>query len=198
MKRYLVKFTGPFGFIKPWTAVRDDEVFTQQFPTPSILAGIERKLFPDLLDRPFGLYKIKAHRLSYDKLAEQQEQIQPRGWNKAKVDGRAAFVRPYAIVKRSVMVNPILWLAFENWEDALVASEQHVCLSRNEDILLPSASIEIVNIDDFNKDEETFNGFELVFEERKDSFLVGYNRFDGGRPMFGWLRIVGNPINSFV
>ena len=23
---YLVKYTGPFGFIKPWTAVRDSEI----------------------------------------------------------------------------------------------------------------------------------------------------------------------------
>ena len=34
MKYYVVKFTGPFGFIKPWTAVRDasgGETYSQQF-----------------------------------------------------------------------------------------------------------------------------------------------------------------------
>ena len=39
MKYYVVKFTGPFGFIKPWTAVRDasgGETYSQQFLTPSI------------------------------------------------------------------------------------------------------------------------------------------------------------------
>jgi hypothetical protein len=28
---YVVKYSGPFGFIKPWTAVRDNETFSQQF-----------------------------------------------------------------------------------------------------------------------------------------------------------------------
>jgi hypothetical protein len=49
MMLYIVKYTGQFGFIKPWTAVRDEETFSQQFLTPSMIAGIERKLFPELL-----------------------------------------------------------------------------------------------------------------------------------------------------
>ena len=40
---FIIKYTGQFGFIKPWTAVRDDEVYSQQFLTPSIVGGIERK-----------------------------------------------------------------------------------------------------------------------------------------------------------
>lgn len=47
MKYYVVKFTGPFGFIKPWTAVRDasgGETYSQQFLTPSIVEGIRQKL----------------------------------------------------------------------------------------------------------------------------------------------------------
>ena len=62
---YVVKYSGPFGFIKPWTAVRDEEVYSQQFLTPSIVAGIERKIFPELLNMEWGLYKIKSHRLTY-------------------------------------------------------------------------------------------------------------------------------------
>ena len=46
---YTVRYTGKFGFIKPWTAVRDGETFSQQFLTPSIIEGIEKKLFPELL-----------------------------------------------------------------------------------------------------------------------------------------------------
>lgn len=42
---YVVRYAGPFGFIKPWTAVRDSETFSQQFLTPSIVEGIEKKLF---------------------------------------------------------------------------------------------------------------------------------------------------------
>ena len=41
------KYAGPFGFIKPWTAVRDasgGETYSQQFLTPSIIEGIRQKL----------------------------------------------------------------------------------------------------------------------------------------------------------
>lgn len=41
---YIVTYKGQFGFIKPWTAVRDGETFSQQFLTPSIIEGIEKKL----------------------------------------------------------------------------------------------------------------------------------------------------------
>lgn len=47
---YVVKYTGVFGFIKPWTAVRDSLTYSQQFLTPSIIEGIEKKLFPELLN----------------------------------------------------------------------------------------------------------------------------------------------------
>lgn len=193
MKYFIVKYQGPFGFIKPWTAVRDSETFSQQFLTPSIIAGIERKLFPEVLNEPYGIFKIKAHRLSYDKMDSQQEQIQPRGWNKKK----NAATREYAILVRTVLLNPVLWLAFENEEDAERANQQHICLCRNEDILYPALeNPESVQVEDFNSDEETFNGFELVFEKNEKSFLVGYNRFDNGSPMYGWLRVLGNPINT--
>lgn len=193
MECYIVRYTGTFGFIKPWTAVRDSETFSQQFLTPSIVAGIERKLFPELLNKPFGIYKIKGHRLSYDKMDGQQEQIQPRGWNKSK----KAYVRDYAILVRGVLLNPVLWLAFENEEDANRANSQHICLCRNEDVLYPVLDNPVsIPAKDFNSNEEDFNGFELVFEKSEKSFLVGYNRFDNGSPMYGWLRVVGNPINT--
>ena len=35
------------------------------------------------------------------------------------------------------MVDPVLYLAFESQEDAIKASKQHICLCRNEDVLLP-------------------------------------------------------------
>jgi hypothetical protein len=38
---FVIRYSGPFGFIKPWTAVRDGETFSQQFLTPSIIEGVE-------------------------------------------------------------------------------------------------------------------------------------------------------------
>lgn len=193
---YVVKYSGPFGFIKPWTAVRDSETYSQQFPTPSILAGIERKLFPELLNSPFGVYKIKRHRLSYSGISQQQEQIQPRGWNAKGTAKARTYERPYAILVRGVLINPVLWLAFETLEDAQIASSQHICLARNEDILYPDEDILQIEEYELDSDEETFHGFELIMEEGENSFMVGYNRMDSNKPMFGWLKTVGNPVKN--
>ena len=75
-------------------------------------------------------------------------------------------------------------------QDAKTASTQHVCLCRNEDIMLPSP--EIMELADSDFDD--LEGFELRFGESEQSFLVGYNRFDGGKPMYGWIEYNGNKL----
>lgn len=196
MNCYIVKFTGPFGFIKPWTAVRDSETFSQQFLTPSIVGGIERKLFPELLQQPFELSRIIGHRLSYSQMDSQQERIQSRGWNSKKVEGKPAFLREQSILSRYVLIDPVLLLAFTELPDARRAAQQHICLCRNEDLLFPSGEIMEASIEDWQQDEDRFPGFELVFEQTERSFLVGYNRFENGAPMYGRLNILGNPVNN--
>jgi hypothetical protein len=196
MLLYIVKYSGPFGFIKPWTAVRDSETFSQQFLTPSIIAGIERKLFPELLKADFGIYKIKRHRLTYQQISLQQEQIQPRGWNTKGTARNRMYERPYSILTRGVMVNPVLFLAFETLDDAEKASAQHICLARNEDMLFPQEEIMEVSAEEFDTNDELFYGFELMVDKNNQSFLVGYNRLDENKPMYGWLKIVGNPVKN--
>ena len=194
MTYYVVKYTGPFGFIKPWTAVRDSETFSQQFLTPSIVEGIEKKLFPGLLDKT-GIFKIVGHRLSYDQISGQQEQIQTRGWNTTRKGKQFLFERPNGILIRGVLINPTLLIAFELKKDAEIAFKQHICLCRNEDILLPIEIIE-TNKNAFETNEEYFSGFELIFEKNDKSFLVGYDR-NTQNAMYGWIKVVGNPINQF-
>ncbi len=201
---YINKYTGPFGFIKPWTAVRDEETFSQQFLTPSIIAGIERKLFPELLNKEWGIYKIKRHRLTYSSISEQQEVIQTRGLNTGYIDNKKYLSRGtfknnkinFSTLRRGVIINPVLFLAFTNSEDAEKALVHHICLSRNEDILFPDGEIIKVSEYEFDNNTEIFNGFELIPEKTENSFLVGYNRMDENRPMYGWLKIVGNPIKN--
>ena len=194
---YIVRYFGPFGFIKPWTAVRDSETFSQQFLTPSIVAGIERKLFPELLKNDDGeIKKIVSHRLSYKQISQQQEQIQPRGWNEKGAKNNKFYERSYAILVRGVMLEPVLFLAFLNLHDAEIAAKQHICLSRNEDLLYPSDEILEVSKEDFDTDEELFSGFELVFENNEQSFLVGYNRYKQNEKMFGYIKIVGTPVKN--
>lgn len=190
---YVVKYSGPFGFIKPWTAVRDSETFSQQFLTPSIIEGMEKKLFPELLSE-VGIRKIKGHRLSYSQINQQQEVIQTRGWNSTRKGKQILFDRPTAVLIRGVLLEPVLHLAFSAREDAEKAFEQHICLCRNEDILMPIEIFEVIQ-DDFDG-EVKFNGYELMFEKNENSFQVGIHRVSN-EPMYGWLKIVGNPINSF-
>jgi hypothetical protein len=191
-KYYVVKYTGPFGFIKPWTAVRDSETFSQQFLTPSIVEGIEKKLFPELLSVD-GIKKIVAHRLSYTQVSQQQEVIQTRGWNTTKKGKQILFERPTAVLIRGVLLHPILFLAFSNKEDAEAALMQHVCLCRNEDILMP-LEMQQVKKENFDNDEE-YAGYELIFENNENSFHVGFNR-RSKEPMYGWLKIVGTPVKT--
>ncbi|MFT5581150.1 MAG: hypothetical protein ACJAVW_001450 [Spirosomataceae bacterium] len=193
-KFYVVKYTGPFGFIKPWTAVRDSETFSQQFLTPSIVEGIEKKLFPELLQKN-GIFKIKGHRLSFEQISGQQEKIQTRGWNSTKKGKQILFERPNGILIRGTLVNPILNLAFASKTDAEIAAKQHICLCRNEDLMFPAEIIETdKNI--FETNESLFSGFELIFEKIEKSFLVGYNRMTSEQ-MFGWIKVVGNPITQY-
>jgi len=176
---YLVTYTGPFGYLKPWTAVRDGETYSQQFLTPSIIEGMRQKL---------GVSTILRHKLTYTGLSMQQEQTHPRGWIHEKK--KQQLTRPRAILVRGVLLSPTLHLAFATAAEANVASRQHLCLCRNEDILLPSEP-QVISEADF----DLLPGFELRFTEgpTNEAFLVGYNRFADGAPMYGRLEITGNP-----
>lgn len=182
---YVVTYTGRFGFIKPWTAVRDGETFSQQFLTPSIIEGIEKKLFPELLGTS-GICKIIRHKLAYEALSSQQEVVQTRGFEyKNKISSR-----PRSIIKRSVMQNPVLHLAFSSEVDAEKASRQHICLCRNEDVMLPGRDIIEMTEEEFS----AVHGFELRFGESEQSFLVGYNRYGDNQPMYGRIEYDGQSL----
>ena len=190
MEYHVVKYTGPFGFIKPWTAVRDGETFSQQFLTPSIVEGMEKKLFPELLSEQ-GVFKIKRHRLAYNGLARQMEVIQGADYEVKQIKGQKEKVkmrRQQGILFRSVLVNPVLYLAFEQLSDALIAAQQHLCLCRNEDLVYPT---EVMPMSDSTFEE--LAGFELLFgRELDEAFLVGYNRYHQAAPMYGRLEIIGD------
>lgn len=174
-----VTYTGPFGYLKPWTAVRDGETYSQQFLTPSVIEGMRQKL---------GVSAILRNKLTYAGLSMQQEQTHPRGWIHEKK--KQQLTRPRAILVRGVLLSPTLHLAFATEAEARAAATQHLCLCRNEDILLPGEP-QILNEAEF----ATLPGFELRFAEgpTDGAFLVGYNRFAEGSPMYGRLEITGNP-----
>lgn len=189
---FVVKYVGQFGFIKPWTAVRDSETYSQQFLTPSILEGMEKKLFPELLGEQFNgkVVKIKRNRLNYQGLDMQQE----RTWSKGGIDiykDKGQYKTNLGILIRGVMLNPHLYLAFDNQEDAAVAMTQTLCLCRNEDLVFPMEILEM-STEDF----DTIEGFELIPSDINTGFKVGHNRFDEASEMYGELQVFGNPIRS--
>lgn len=183
---FVVKYSGPFGFIKPWTAVRDSETFSQQFLTPSIIEGMEKKLFPELLGEN-GIHKIKRHRLNYQGLDIQQEVT----WSKGLKNKSHPYLKNKSIIKRGVLINPHLYLTFEDFQYAERAIKQTICLSRNEDLLFPDELFEMSN-EQFNE----VNGFELVFTSSDEGFKVGFNRFNDASEMYGSLEVYGNPIRE--
>lgn len=201
---HIVKYIGPFGYIKPWTAVRDSETFSQQFLTPSIVEGIEKKLFPEMLQYPGKILKIKRHRLNYMGLSAQQERTwskaevvkQERTWSKDEVvknvEKKKFRLREMSILTRNVMLEPNLYLIFSEKADAEQAFNQHICLCRNEDILLPEELLSISGEEEL----EQIEGFELLFREAGAGFKVGHNRFAFGESMFGELKVFGNPIRQ--
>ncbi len=169
---YIVKFSGPFGYIKPWTAVRDELTYSQPFLTPSIIEGMRQKL---------EVNEILRHRLKHHGLSIQQERTQSPGWK----TGRTHMSRSLSILSRGVMLQPELTLAFNTSQEAELAAEQHICLCRNEDVLLP-LDVKEITINDF----ERIPGVELKFGISEDAFLVGYNRFQEASPMYGHMIIV--------
>jgi hypothetical protein len=187
---YVVKYEGHFGFIKPWTAVRDRETFSQQFLTPSMIEGIEKKLFPELLEEK-GIQKIVRHRLTYAGISRQQEKTQTLGWEYKKKD--KMLTRPSSILLRGVLLYPDLYLAFDSLTDAQQAATQHICLCRNEDLLWPSEAVLELTEEEFDH----IDGFELRFGQSPGSFLVGYNRFSN-TPMYGWIESTQNPLKTNV
>jgi hypothetical protein len=179
---YLATYTGPFGFLKPWTSVRDGETYSQQFLTPSVIEGMRQKL---------GVTKILRHRLSYDTLSQQQEVVHARAFKEEKRTGRIVG-RDRGILLRNVLLNPVLHLAFPTLEDAELAARQHLCLCRNEDLIMPTGPVQALTAEQF----EQLAGFELCFTEATaaGSFLVGFNRFADNAPMYGQLTITGQAV----
>lgn len=193
---YVVKYSGPFGFIKPWTAVRDNETYSQQFLTPSIIEGIEKKIFPELLSNASEVSKIIRYRLNYCGINSQQERTRSKGKfekeRKTDLLGRVYYIaKNMGIINRGVMISPNLYLAFKNETDARKAFEQTICLCRNEDLLFPEELTEMTE-----EEFDEINGFELLKTSSENGFKVGYNRFDDFSEMFGELKVFGNPIRE--
>jgi hypothetical protein len=194
---FVVTYTGIFGYLKPFSALRDGQTHSQQFLTPSVLQGIAQKL---------GIAgPIIGHKVRYAAMVETQETTRPKVRPKLKKEleiGNKLELNT-GILNRLVLLYPQVRLAFSSEEDANLAASQHICFCRNEDILYPafnenkeeSESVLRLSPEEWAK----LPGFELVdfsTAPKENSFLVGFNRFDNFSPMYGKLTIEGVPILS--
>lgn len=173
---YLVEFTGPQGFLKPWTAVRDGRTGSLTFLPPSTLEGMRRKL---------GVSAILRSRLSFAGMDWQQETVHARGWTLSGPTSLKTGTRPVAVLVRGVLLLPRLVLAFPTEEDARQAAHQHLCLCRNEDVVFPDGRVQGCTVAEF----ETIAGSELLAAApgTPGAVLVGHNHYLGNAPMYGRL-----------
>jgi len=179
---FCLRYTGPFAFIKPWTAVRDETTYSQTYLSPSTVKGLSQKLF--------GLGetdRIRRYRLHFDVIDEQQEQTWAPLRKISNKDGVPTLNN--GIVNRGVLLNPVLTLAFASREDAEAALGQHICLARNEDVLLPDADEGIRAMEEAAFD--ALPGFELRPADADSGIPAGRDRYQDGAPMtYGQLVIV--------
>jgi len=194
--KYIIKYEGSFGFIKPWTAVRDSKTKSCDYLTPSILMGIERKIFPELSKNENSkLNKIIRYRLSFQDISFQQESTKSINYEQKGSKNNKYFIANTFIVSRGLLINPVLYLMFNSKEDADIAMEQHICLCRNEDVMLPTELIELENESEFD-DEINFPGYESFSCEINDnnSIFCGMNKYTKNNQYITH-KMFGNPAN---
>lgn len=194
---YVVRYAGPFGYIKPWTAVRDSLTFSEKFLPPATVQGISQKLFGlEVRDA------ILRYRLAFDAYSRMQEQTRAKQYVYKRDNKLNASYLDYgmSVLERGVLLNPELLLAFANETDARIAAEQHVCLCRNEDLLLPDAGFGDEGVLPMTEtDFDARDGFEMRPAAPNETGAVpaGRNRLEPGHPMtWGRLSVTGVPVRQ--
>ena len=80
-------------------------------------------------------------------------------------------------------------------EDAEEAKTQHICLCRNEDVMLPTELIELNDESEFD-DEERFPGYESFScdENADNSIFCGLNKYNN-KKQYIQFKVMGTPLN---
>lgn len=174
---YVIKYSGTFGYMKPWSANRDSKTKTNDFLTTSVLMGIEDKLFNELNVNDL---KIKRHRLNFTNVCEQIETTTSINYSRVTKIKEPQYKKTTSIVSRLVLVNPVLYLCFSDYEFAKEAFTQHIVLGRNEDILLPELNFGISEITTFEFDNNfIYCGCESFISnsENEMALYCGLNKY---------------------
>lgn len=183
---FVVSFKGAFSFLKPFSALRDSEIYSQQFITTSTLIGIEFKLFEEESYKVTGKPTlIKRHKLNYECFSKQQENVSAEYSNFKFEKSKSGKIKceSIGIINRHVLLNPELFLGFEKLDYALLACKKIIKLGRSEDFLYPNFEI-------LKMSEEEFDNLKgTEFFEDSNGMCVGFNRFDNYSEMLGVVNI---------
>ncbi|GAB4047663.1 hypothetical protein [Spirosoma litoris] len=168
---HCVQYRGLFAFIKPFSALRDEQTVSSFYVPPSVVKGIECTLFGSHTGR------IVRSRLTFTGVSFQQEIIQTAGFNRKTNN---LYERGTSTLTRGVLLYPELTLAFTELDDAEIAKTRPVLLSRREDLLMPSAVVESITGEEFDKRI----GYECkqVVVAMPGAIPMGYH--DDGRPIY--------------
>ena len=134
-----------YGYIRPWNAVRDDETWSLTYLTPSMIDGIGIEL---------GIEnKIVRHKLVFDKTHMETDFTKCVVYCKNNK-------RNQTVHKRHTLVNPIITLGFETYEDAMLAMGLPIYCGQNIYPIYPFVNDGIKEMTDAEFDElygvETF------------------------------------------
>ena len=136
-------------------------------------------------------------RLSFQDVSFQQESTRSINYERktAKFGNEKYFMANVSTVKRGLLINPVLYLMFDSKEDADNAMSQHICLCRNEDVMLPTELIALENESEFD-DENRFAGYESFSCEENDdnSIFCGLNKYTKDKQYIQF-KIFGTPSN---
>lgn len=160
-----------FGYIKPYNGVRDNTTYSTTYFLPSMIDGIK---YENNLQG-----NIVRHKLQFDRDGMSKELtstiLECGKWENGE------FNRFPSIHNRYKLVNPVVYLLFDNKDDAEKMYQQHIYCGQTEYMIYPSEIFEI--------SEEEFNSIEGVEtfetdEHDPNSFFCGFNRFKDNKKMF--------------
>lgn len=164
-----------YGFIRPYHSVRDAETYSLTFMPPSMIDGIAKelgckgKIVRSLLQHTgkMGLAQDKTERVFENKKGEK--------------------IYTNSIYKVHLLLNPAIYLAFENVEDADEALRHSIYIGRTEYPAYPIERIDM-SVEDFEK----IQGIEAIpcTEDTPGCQFMGNNRWKNNERQYAILRVV--------
>ena len=183
MKLYCVKFGNSknsvpyFGFIKPYTGVRDIETYSTTYLPTSLINGIE-----NYMEIPFN--SIVRHKLIFSKYGQSKEMVKTSNgtiWYKNNIYERDVDNKGFNFIHyKHCLINPEIIFAFTDKSLAEIAHSTTIYLGQTEYIIYPEGEIFEITEEEFNKLE----GVETFPSDKENGIFCGFNRFNNNQKQY--------------